>query len=147
MDDEARRVLEAAFPDEAANYFEPMLIGDTPESADEGAALILDGTKTATSSPDWDYPDGLIPFVGALSVLLDGKGRARAIVRTWRVTSIPFGELDEDFARAYGEGERTLAWFRTVIGDWYRRGAARHGVAFSDETPVICEWIEVVRRL
>jgi uncharacterized protein YhfF len=81
-----------------------MLIGDTPESADEGAALILDGTKTATSSPDWDYPDGRIPFVGALSVLLDGKGRARAIVRTWRVTSIPFGELDEDFARAYGEG-------------------------------------------
>jgi len=147
VNDEVRRVLEAAFPGEAASYFEPMSIGDTPQSADDGAELVLDGTKTTTSSPYWDYPDGRIPFVGALSVLLDGKGVARAIVRTERVASVPFGELDENFARAYGEGDRTLAWFRRVIGDWYRRGAARHGVELTDETPVICEWIEVVRRL
>jgi hypothetical protein len=70
MDAELRRVLEAAFPGEEARYFLPMSIGSAPEHADEGAVLILNGTKTLTSSPFWDYPDGKIPFVGALSVLL-----------------------------------------------------------------------------
>jgi uncharacterized protein YhfF len=109
MSPELRRVLEAAFPGEAARYFSPMSIGDTPGVADAGAAAILAGAKTATSSARWDYPDRRIPFAGALSVLLDGRGRARAIVETERVATMPFGAVDEAFARAYGEGDRTLA--------------------------------------
>jgi uncharacterized protein YhfF len=78
MDAELRRVLEAAFPGEEARHFLPMSIGSALEHADEGAVLILNGTKTLTSSPFWDYPDGKIPFVGALSVLLDGSQRLTA---------------------------------------------------------------------
>jgi hypothetical protein len=59
---ELRRVPEMAFPVEAARYFLPMSVGSTPKPADEGAALILNGTKTLTSSPFWDYPDGRIPL-------------------------------------------------------------------------------------
>ena len=143
----SRGVLEAAFPHEAARYFIPMSIGNSPSTADTGAAAILDGIKTATSSAHWDYPDGRIPFAGALSVLLDGQGRACAIVETERVAIIPFGAVDDDFARAYGEGDRTLAWWRSEMGAWYRASAARHGEDFSDDTPIICEWIAVVRRL
>jgi uncharacterized protein YhfF len=107
MDAELRRVLEAAYPGEDARYFHPMSIGSAPEHAHEGATLVLDGTKTLTSSPFWNYPDGLIPFVGALSVLLDGAGTPRGIVETTRVEVMPFGAVTEDMARAYGEGERT----------------------------------------
>lgn len=147
MDRTLRRVLEAAFPGEDARYFAPMSIGSTPIHADEGAAAILNGTKTATSSPFWEYPDERIPFVGALSVLLDGRGRACAIVETRRVAVIPFGTIDDDFARAYGEGDGTLAWFRSEIGAWYRASAARNGESFSEDTPIICEWIAVARPL
>jgi len=147
MTPEQRQILEAAFPGEAARYFEPMSIGGTPVVADTGAAAILDGSKTTTSSPQWDYPDGLIPFVGALSVLLDGQGRARAIVETVRVEIMPFAAVGEDFARAYGEGDRTLTWWRTNMGEWYRASATRHSQEFSEDTPIICEWIAVVRRL
>jgi histidinol-phosphate aminotransferase len=147
MDAEQRRVLETAFPGQAARYFLPMSIGGTPEHADEGAALILDGTKTLTSSPFWDYPDGKIPFVGALSVLLDGARVPRGIVETMRVEIMPFGAVTEDMARAYGEGERTVQWWRRVIGAWYRASAMRHGAVFTDDTPIIWEWIAVVRRL
>src|SRR4051794_9184252 len=107
---ELRRVLEDAFPGEEARYFAPMSVGGSPSAADSGAAAILDGTKTATSSARWDWPDGRVPFPGALSVLLDGRGRARAVVETERVEAVPFGSVDEDFARAYGEGDRTLGW-------------------------------------
>ena len=147
MTPEQRRVLEDAFPGEEARYFAPMSIGGTPSDADSGAAAILDGTKTTTASAPWDWPDGRIPFVGALSILLDGQGRARAIVETERVEIMPFGSVNEDFARAYGEGDRTLAWWRSEVGAWYRASAARHGQGFSTDTPLICEWITVVQRL
>lgn len=142
-----RGVLEAAFPGQEARYFAPIVIGDTPSGADAGAAAILAGTKTATSAALWEFPDGRHPFADALSVLLDGQGRARAIVESVRVAIMPFGAVDEAFARAYGEGDRTLAWWRSEIGAYYRASAARHGDAFSDATPIVCEWIAVVRRL
>ena len=147
MDAELRHVLEAAFPGEETRYFTPMSIGSTPSDAGAGAAAILNGTKTTTSSPFWDYPDGKIPFVGALSILLDGQGQARAIVETERVEIMPFGSVDEAFARAYGEGDRTLEWWRSEIGAWYRESATRHNEDFSDDTLIIGEWIAVVRRL
>jgi uncharacterized protein YhfF len=84
MDPYVRQVLKQAFPGEDERYFIPAIVGNTPTSADEGATAILDGSKTTTSSPFWDWPDGRIPFVGALSVLLDGKGSTRAIIETLR---------------------------------------------------------------
>lgn len=147
MTPEIRQALESAFPGEDARYFGPMSIGSTPSVADAGVAAILDGTKTATSSARWDFPDGRIPFAGALSVLLDGQGRPRAVVETERVAIVPFGAVDEGFARAYGEGDRTLGWWRSEMGKSYRASAARHGRDFSEDTPIICEWIAVVRKL
>ena len=147
MEEDLRRVLEAAFPGEGARYFLPMSIGSTPETADEGVTLILNGTKTLTSSPFWDYPDGKIPFVGALSVLLNGARRARAIVETTRVEIMPFQAISESMAQAYGEGERTADWWRREMGAFYRASAARHGAAFTDDTLLIWEWFAVVRRL
>ena len=145
--DHCRSVLETAFPGEQGRYFEPMIIGATPASADAGVTLILNGTKTATSSAFWEYPDGRIPFVGALSVLLDGRNHARAIVETARVEIMPFGSVDDRFACEYGEGDRTLSWWREEIGAWYREAATRHGEIFSNATPIICERFTVVRRL
>ena len=144
---EPRHVLEAAFPGEAARYFSPMSIGNDPETADEGAVLILNGTKTLTSSPFWDYPDGRIPFVGALSVLLDGSRIPRGIVETTRVEIMPFGAITDEMARAYGEGERTVEWWRRVMGAFYRASAARHDAILTDDTPHIWEWFTVARRL
>ena len=105
--DELRRILDTAYPGEEARYFHPMSIGSAPEHADKGAGLILSGVKTLTSSPFWDYPDGKIPFVGALSVLLDGARKACRIVETTRVEIMSFQAITESMAQAYGEGERT----------------------------------------
>jgi uncharacterized protein YhfF len=133
MDAELRRVLNTAYPGEEARHFLPMFIGSAPEHADEGAALILSGVKTLISSPFWDYPDGKIPFVGALSVLLDGARRPRGIVETTRVEIMPFQAITEEMAQAYGEGERTADWWRRVMGEFYQNSATRHGAAFTDD--------------
>jgi histidinol-phosphate aminotransferase len=144
---EVQRALESAYPGEEARYFGAMAIGGAPAAADEGAEAILAGVKTTTSSGFWAWPDGLIPFVGSLCVLLDGRNRMRAIVETARVEIIAFGSVDEALARSYGEGDGTLTWWRSEMGDYYRREAARHGIPFSDDTELIFEWIVVAKRL
>jgi uncharacterized protein YhfF len=146
MDAELRRVLERAYPGEEARYFLPMTIGSAPEDADEGATLILNGVKTLTSSAFWDYPDGKIPFVGALSVLLDGARRPRGIVETARVEVMPFQAINEEMAQDYGEGERTADWWRTAMGKFYQTSAKSHGATFTEDTLLIWEWLAVANR-
>jgi uncharacterized protein YhfF len=119
LDAELKRVLDGAYPGEEARYFSPMSIGSAPEHADEGVSLILSGVKTLTSSAFWNYPDGKIPFVGALSVLVDGAGRPRGIVETTRVEIMPFRTINAEMAQDYGEGERTTNWWRRVMGEFY----------------------------
>ena len=147
VDGELRRVLDSAYPGEEARYFSPMSVGSAPEDADQGAVLILNGVKTLTSSAFWNYPDGKIPFVGALSVLVDGAGRPRGIVETTRVRIMPLQAITEDMAQDYGEGERTADWWKRVMGQFYQTSATRTGVVFTDDTALIWEWFVVVRRL
>jgi uncharacterized protein YhfF len=147
MDAGLRCALEKAYPGQEARYFSPMSIGSAPEHADEGAVLILSGVKTLTSSAFWDYPDGKIPFVCALSVLLDGARKPRGIVETTRVEIKPFQAITEDMARDYGEGERTADWWRKATRAFYQASATRHSAAFTDDTPIIWEWFVVARRL
>ena len=124
-----------------------MSIGSTPATAEAGATLILNGTKTLTSSPFWAYPDGKTPFVGALCVLLDGSQKGRGIVETTHVETKPFGAITETMARAYGEGERTIEWWLRVLAAFYAASAEHHSEVFTDDTPLIWEWFTVVRRL
>jgi uncharacterized protein YhfF len=86
-------------------------------------------------------------MAGFLCVLLDGQSRMRAIIETVRVEIISFGSVDESLAWSYGEGDRTLSWWRSTMGDFYRNAAARQGLAFSDDTALIFEWMAVARRL
>jgi len=145
--DHRHDILERTYPGQAERYYLAMSIGGTPDLANEGAALILNGTKTATSSPLWDYPDGRIPFVGALSVLLDGQQRAVAVVETVGIRLVRFRDVTDEMAKAYGEGQRTIEWWQRVIGDWYRTKAARDGQDFDENTEILWESISVVRRL
>lgn len=135
--------LATRFPGEETRFYHSVRIGSTPAEANQGAQLILSGVKTATSSASWHYPDSKLPFVGALSALIDGSGKPLAILETERIAVTAFNRIGSAFAFDYGEGDRSLDWFRTHIGAWYRREAAAHGARFNDETELICEWFKV----
>ena len=82
--------------------------------------------------------------MGALSVLLDGSRRPLGIVETTQVKIMPFGGITDEMARAYGEGERTVEWWRSVMRRYYTASAARHNTALTDDTLLIWEWFVVV---
>jgi len=87
---------------------ETFSFGDSRELADELAALVLDGKKTATC---WPVSQGELTTLGKRMVMLDGAGRPRAVLETVELTNRRFGEVDAAFAYDEGEGDRTLEWW------------------------------------
>lgn len=115
--------------------------GATREQADDALALVLDGTKTATSSALVEHERGGVPLprVGDLAIVLDGDGVPRAVVRTTAVEVTVFGQVGAEHAAAEGEGDRTLAsWRQAHAAYWGKR------VDEAGSWPVVLERIALV---
>jgi len=118
---------------------ETFSFGDSPALADELAALVLAGIKTATC---WTAVDGLKTEPGKLMVMLDGNGRPLAIIETVELTLRRFDEVDASFAYDEGEGDRTFPSWREA----HRRYFSRLD-QFSPDMMVYCERFRIVERL
>lgn len=118
--------------------------GDTPEQADRLLELVLAGTKTATSSAlsEYDDEDAPLPRAGDLSIVVDGAGHPKALIRTTVVEVVPFGEVSEDFAAAEGEGDRSLASWRSDHTEFFRRALGVESVP--DDFMVVTERFELL---
>ena len=86
--------------DAISRFYEVFQIGNSPEAADEGAALITQGVKTATSSLLWEYQatHKPLPAVGSLSIVTDGRGAPVCVVATLTVEMKSFADVDAAFA-------------------------------------------------
>lgn len=118
------------------------------ELADRLAALVEQGIKTATSSLLRYYQAGNHPIeqAGDHCIVLDAAGQPRCIIEMTEIRTIPFGDVDAAFAADYGEGERTLAWWRQDLGNYYANEAASLGWSFNAGTPLVCKRFRVVFR-
>lgn len=121
--------------------------GATPAQADELLELVLQGTKTATSSAYWDYEAGdeALPEVGAVSIVLDGTGRPRAVVATTEVLVMPFDEVEADHAAAEGEGDLSLTYWRAEHERFFTEHRL-HDRGFTPQMPVVLERFELLYR-
>lgn len=80
--------------------------GDSTAMADELLGLVRRGVKTATASLADDAP---MPCAGQHWIVCDGSGAARLVLLTEHVRIGPLESVDEDFAWAEGEGDRSRA--------------------------------------
>jgi uncharacterized protein YhfF len=114
--------------------------GEDPEMADRLIDLVLSGAKRATTGVEQDYTDQdePLPQVGELSIILDGAGVPRALVREMDVQVLPFGQVST--AQAVAEGEGDLEQWRAI----HRETFARSGYEITDETPVVWERFDVL---
>src|SRR3954452_21515161 len=98
---------------------ETFAFGDNPALADQLLALVLEGKKRATC---WAVSEGLKgAAVGKSMVALDGKNRARAVLKTNELTQRRFDQVDEAFAYDEGEGDRSLAYWREAHTRYFMR--------------------------
>ena len=139
---EERRAEDATLPPQVP---EAWPFGATPAHADELLALVLTGIKTGTASTVWEYEDGdePMPQVGELSIILDGSGEPRAVIRTTALEIVPFDRVSADHAHSEGEGDRTLASWREAHERYWRRysGSPR---GFAPDMPILCERFELL---
>lgn len=105
------------------------------------ARLTLEGVKTATSSayPLYGLEGEPLPEAGEYSVILDSRDEAVCVIRTERVTIVPFRDVGADHAFREGEGDRSLAYWRRVHEAFFKEELAQAGLTFSEDLPVVCE--------
>ncbi len=120
--------------------------GDGAALADELGALIVSGIKTGTCSALWEWQaeGNPIPEVGLISIVLDGAGQPLCIIETVEVTQRRFDEVDADFARAEGEGDFSLDYWRDAHQTFFSRTLPKIGEQFSADMPLVCERFQLI---
>ncbi len=113
--------------------------GDGPALADELAALVLAGRKTATC---WAASDGALTSLGKRMEMLDGSGTPLAVLATVELVLRRFDEVDAAFAFDEGEGDRSLAFWRSAHERYFRRLGK-----FAPDMLLYCERFRLVERL
>jgi uncharacterized protein YhfF len=121
---------------EAYRGLRSFAFGDGPDLADELLELVLKGVKTATCSTE-DEPNLSTP--GERWIVLDGRGDPRCVIETTEVTFRRFGDVDAAFAHDEGEGDRSLAYWRSA----HRKYFGRLG-KFSENMMLMCERFRLV---
>ena len=120
--------------------------GDSPELMNELIQLVLIGKKTATCGSlwEWEAEGKLLPKAGDIWVELDGSGNPVCITETVEVTIRKYNEVDADFARAEGEGDLSLNYWRDAHRNFFSRVLSKVGKEFSEDMPLVCERFHLI---
>ncbi len=116
------------------------------DDADRLAELVMNGTKTATSSLIlfYELEDEPLPQPGEYNIILDSNEEAVCIIRTTKVYTVPFERVSEEHAYREGEGDRTLEYWRRVHREFFSEELKDIGKNFDGGMEVVCEEFEVV---
>lgn len=113
--------------------------GDTAELADELAALVLAGKKTATC---WAAVEGQKTEAGRRWIVERSDGHPLAVIETLEVTQRRFDEVDAAFAYDEGEDDRSLAAWRDAHREYFTRLGQ-----FGEEMLLWCERFRLIEIL
>ena len=117
---------------------------DNEADAGECAQLVLTGRKRATSPSlrSFDSSGEALPRVGDLNVVTDWSGQAVCIIRTTKVQTVPFNEINGLHASIEGEGDGSLEWWREVHWSYYHRELAGTGFTPEQDMPIVFQEFE-----
>ncbi len=120
--------------------------GDSPALANELAALVMGGSKTATCSALWEWQAEGKPIteVGLKTIVLDGNDEPVCIIETTEVIIRPYAEVDAQFAFEEGEGDRSLNYWRDAHWHFFSRVLGKIGKAPALDMPLVCERFRVI---
>ena len=72
-------------------------------------------------------------------MILDSADRAVCVIRTTRVTVVPYDKVSAEHAYKEGEGDRSLAYWRTVHEAFFTDCLREAGLSFTQDMDVVCE--------
>ncbi|MEU1808109.1 ASCH domain-containing protein [Micromonospora aurantiaca (nom. illeg.)] len=97
--------------------------------------LVLSGVKTATAGllQEYDDENEELEYVGERLVLVDDDALV-GVVEVTGVEVVRFADVPWDFARAEGEGDRSIEEWREGHGAYW----ARQGIPVTNDTRIVC---------
>jgi uncharacterized protein YhfF len=110
------------------------------------AHLVVAGDKRATAL--WlrgARADGsTVPAPGLVSIVVDGFGMPRCLIRTEEVLVVRFRDVTAELAAEEGEGDRTLEDWRDGHLRYFRGEAAALGLTFDEDEELAIERFRVL---
>jgi uncharacterized protein YhfF len=119
---------------------ERFAFGDKAAMATELAGLVAKGEKTASCWAAVHGDQGA--FVGQQFIVTDGRDRDVAIIETVELSERRYDQIDEEWAKAEGEGDCSLEAWRKAHEAFFKR----EGV-FAPDMPLWCERFKLVKVL
>jgi uncharacterized protein YhfF len=133
-------------PAAKAEKYTAWAFGHTPETADQLLACVISGKKRGTSSYHrlYELEQEPLPEVGEYSVLLDGRNEPRALIQTIHVEVLPYNRITELHGFLEGEGDQTLAYWRSVHFPYFQAGAKAAQLTFTETDLVVYEYFKLI---
>ncbi len=114
--------------------------GEDKEFADKLRDLILEGKKTATTG---FYREGKKHSeVGEYDQIVDSDGKPFCIIQYTKIEVKPFLEVDFEYAKLEGEGEKNIEEWRQSHRDFF----GKYYPDFSDKSKVVCAQFKLVSK-
>ena len=115
--------------------------GNSPTIADRLGKLVLTGLKTATCKR---YLGENILDEDRLSIILNGNKNPICIIETYEIKIKRYKDVDAEFAKAEGEGDLSLDYWRKVHWDFFSREAETENYRVNENMLLSCERFRVV---
>lgn len=127
-------------------FYEAFHFDDNEPSCAELAALVLAGTKCATTGCLWvlEAAGKPVPHAGDLNIVTAWDGTPLCVIETTAVQVVAFDDVTAEFAAREGEGDRSLATWRRDHWDFLGRECTRIGRVRDLRMPCVCEDFRVV---
>jgi uncharacterized protein YhfF len=108
--------------------------------------LYRQGKKTAGSGlvKDYESAGDPLPKVGNYWIVLDSRGRPQFIVKTIRTEINVFGDIPKSVARAEGEGDLSVSYWKGAHRRFYLPSLGKWGITNINKAKVITEHFEIV---
>lgn len=137
--------FKKSHPD-AGNQYLAWAFGGSAQQADELAALVIDGTKTATASlyQLYRWTNEPVPKAGDYNIILDGCQSPVCVIRTTKITVVPFADVTPEHAKLEGEGDLSLDYWREVHWKFFTEEAEAANHHFFETDPIVCEEFELL---
>lgn len=119
---------------------------DNEKDADECADLVVRKIKQATCSSltAYEKDEDPLPKVGDIDVVTNWKGEAQAIIETTEVNLIPYNQIDATFAKAEGEGDQSLTYWKKVHWDFFSRELKEYQLSPSEDMVLIAQKFKTI---
>jgi len=116
--------------------------GDSPEMADELAALVAKGVKTASCSSYTSYSQDRSITPGSYHIILDGQNAPVCVIRIIAMSLVRFNDVTAEQAYKEGEGDRSLRYWRQAHREFFERAGC-----WAEEMELITEEFRLVETL